>query len=104
MDELVCCDDHPGWLSFLFGNYEFSLYGVILGASILSFFGILIIRYRGQLISGLFGTWALTHRLNASVIRERVLIVGSGRTAENIAGFNGASNVFRKIPDRRFYR
>lgn len=73
---------------FYSGITSLRFYGVILGASILSFFGVLIIRYRGQLISGLL-SWVLTHRLNASVIRERVLIVGSGRTAENIAWLMG---------------
>ena len=59
-------------------------YGVILGASILSLFGIIIVRYRWRLISGLVSR-LLKHRLNTLAIRERILIVGSGRTAEHIA-------------------
>ncbi|MBI5944538.1 MAG: sugar transferase [Chloroflexi bacterium] len=69
-----------------FGSLRF--YGVILGASLLSLLGIIVIRYRGQLISGLISR-ILTHKLNSSVIRERVLIVGSGRTAENMAWLMG---------------
>lgn len=59
-------------------------YGVILGASLLSLFGMIVFRYRGRLVSGLLSK-LLIHRLNAHSARERVLVVGSGRTAEHIA-------------------
>ena len=60
------------------------MYGVLLAASILSLFGIIVVRYRWQLISGVLSRM-LKHRINTLAIRERVLIVGSGRTAEHIA-------------------
>jgi lipopolysaccharide/colanic/teichoic acid biosynthesis glycosyltransferase len=60
------------------------IYTLILGASTLSLFGIVVIRYRGRLVSGLVNR-LVTHQLNTRAIRERVLIVGSGRTAEHIA-------------------
>ena len=59
-------------------------FGVILGASILSLFGIIIVRYWGRLASGL-ASRLINHQLNAQTIRERVLIVGSGRTAEHLS-------------------
>jgi lipopolysaccharide/colanic/teichoic acid biosynthesis glycosyltransferase len=59
-------------------------YFVIFGSSILSLLGVIIARYRGRLISSLWNL-LLTYRLDKQVIRERVLIVGSGRTAEHIA-------------------
>ena len=59
-------------------------YIVILGSSILSLLGIIIIRYRGQLMNGLLSL-VLTRQLDAGATRERVLLVGSGRTAEHIA-------------------
>jgi FlaA1/EpsC-like NDP-sugar epimerase len=69
---------------FYMGFTSLRMYGLILGASILSLFGIIAVRYRGRLISGAISR-VLKHRLNAHGIRERVLIVGSGRTAEHIA-------------------
>ena len=60
------------------------IYSVILGASILSLLGISVIRYRGRLLNGLLSR-LLTHQPNTRAIRERILIVGSGRTAEHIA-------------------
>jgi lipopolysaccharide/colanic/teichoic acid biosynthesis glycosyltransferase len=66
------------------GFTSLRLYGVILGASILSLLGIIVIRYRGQLISGLISR-LLVHQLDTRATRERVLLVGSGRTAEHIA-------------------
>ncbi len=59
-------------------------YIVILGSSVLSLLGIIIIRYRGQLMNGLLSL-VLTRQLDAGATRERVLLVGSGRTAEHIA-------------------
>ena len=69
---------------FYLGFTSLRIYGVILGASILALFGIIAVRYRGRLISGALSR-VLKHRLDAHGIRERVLIVGSGRTAEHIA-------------------
>ena len=66
------------------GFASLRIYGVILGASILSLFGIIIVRYRGQLLKGLFSLM-LARQLGSRVTRERVLLVGSGRTAEHIA-------------------
>jgi lipopolysaccharide/colanic/teichoic acid biosynthesis glycosyltransferase len=59
-------------------------YIVILGSSILSLLGVIIVRYRGQLFNGLL-SFVLTRQLDARATRERVLLVGSGRTAEHIA-------------------
>jgi lipopolysaccharide/colanic/teichoic acid biosynthesis glycosyltransferase len=55
---------------------------VILGASMLSLAGVIFIRYRRRIIS-----WLLVHihSTRQRALRERVLIVGSGRTAEHIA-------------------
>lgn len=69
---------------FYLGFTSLHIYGVLIGASILCLFGIIIVRYRGRLISGLLSR-LLTHRLHTQATRERVLIVGSGRTAEHIS-------------------
>lgn len=66
------------------GIKSLRIYSVILGASALSLFGIIIIRYRGRLVSGLLSR-LLTRQIETQATRERVLIVGSGRTAEHIA-------------------
>jgi lipopolysaccharide/colanic/teichoic acid biosynthesis glycosyltransferase len=73
-------------LSFYYysGFTSLRFYGVILGSSILSLLGIIIIRYRGQLFNGVLSRLS-TRRLNTQATRERVLLVGSGRTAEHIA-------------------
>jgi FlaA1/EpsC-like NDP-sugar epimerase len=71
-------------LYYYLGFISLRMYGVILGASMLSLFGNIIIRYRGQLINSMMSR-LLTHRLDRRITRERVLIVGSGRTAEHIA-------------------
>ena len=71
-------------LHYYFGIYRLRIFGVILSSSLLSLSGIIIIRYRERLISGLLSR-LLTRRLNTHAVRERVLIVGSGRTAEHIA-------------------
>lgn len=71
-------------IHFYLGFTSLRFYGVFLGTSILSLFGIIIVRYRWRLISGLVSR-LLNHRLNTLAIRERILIVGSGRTAEHIA-------------------
>ena len=69
---------------FYLGFTNLSIYGVLIGASILSLSGIIIVRYRGRLISGLLSR-LLTPPLHTHETRERVLIVGSGRTAEHIS-------------------
>lgn len=58
--------------------------GMILVSSMLSLAGIVFVRYRQRLIDGLISR-LLTHRLELPTTRERVIIVGSGRTAEHIA-------------------
>jgi lipopolysaccharide/colanic/teichoic acid biosynthesis glycosyltransferase len=58
--------------------------GIILGTSILSLFGIIGMRYRERLINGILSR-LLSRQPNTRAVRERVLIVGSGRTAEHIA-------------------
>jgi len=60
------------------------VFGIILVSSMLSFSGIIFVRYRKRLIDG-FSSRILTYRLNSRTTRERVIIVGSGRTAEHIA-------------------
>lgn len=60
------------------------IYGIVLIASILSLAGITFIRYRRRLMGG-FLSRVLIYRLTTPPIRERVVIVGSGRTAEHIA-------------------
>jgi len=65
------------------GFKSFEVFGIILIASMLSFAGIVFMRYRGRLIEG-FLSRLFPSRL-ASATRERVIIVGSGRTAEHIA-------------------
>ena len=69
---------------YYLGFTELRIYSVILAASILSLAGLIFIRYRGRLMGGLVSRIS-THRLNSGATRERVLIVGSGRTAEQLA-------------------
>jgi lipopolysaccharide/colanic/teichoic acid biosynthesis glycosyltransferase len=71
-------------IHFYLGFTGLRTYGVILGASLLSLPGIIFVRYRDRLTGGLLSR-ILNHRLNSEAVRERVLIVGSGRTAEQIA-------------------
>ncbi|MBV6466373.1 MAG: hypothetical protein DYG87_00030 [Anaerolineae bacterium CFX3] len=56
----------------------------VLAASLLTLLGMTAVRYRRRLAAGLFHQ-ALTRRAPAGAARERVLVVGSGRTAEHIA-------------------
>ncbi len=58
--------------------------GMILAASLFSLAGIISVRYSGRLINGLFSRLRPA-KPNTAALRERVLIVGSGRTAEQIA-------------------
>jgi lipopolysaccharide/colanic/teichoic acid biosynthesis glycosyltransferase len=60
------------------------VFGTVLVSSLLSLLGIVFIRYRKRLVDGFFSR-LLTYRLKSRVTRERVIIVGSGRTAEHIA-------------------
>ncbi len=66
------------------GFRDLRTFGIILGGSVLSLSGIIFIRYRDRLIDGLFSR-LLNHRINSLTTRERVIIVGSGRTAEHLA-------------------
>ena len=66
------------------GVQSLLVYGMALTASLLSFFGVLAVRYNGRLVSAVLSR-LLTYRLRNHEIRERVLVVGSGRTAEHIA-------------------
>ena len=66
------------------GYTSLRIYGVIIGASILSLSGIIFVRYRDRLVGGLLSRLA-AHRLSSRATKERVLIVGSGRTAEQMA-------------------
>jgi lipopolysaccharide/colanic/teichoic acid biosynthesis glycosyltransferase len=69
---------------FYLGFTGLNIYGLLIGASLLALFGIIVVRYRGRLISGLSSRLS-AQRLHAQKTRERVLIVGSGRTAEHIS-------------------
>lgn len=72
------------YLHYLLGRGNIINLGLLMGASSLALLGVMFVRYRGRLISvGL--SRLLTYRLRNHEIRERVLIVGSGRTAEHIA-------------------
>jgi FlaA1/EpsC-like NDP-sugar epimerase len=59
-------------------------YGLIMSASILSLSGLIFTRYRSHLLIGFLGRLARS-KISNVVTRERVLIIGSGRTAEHIA-------------------
>jgi FlaA1/EpsC-like NDP-sugar epimerase len=61
-----------------------AVFAIIVIASMLSLSGIVFIRYRRRLIDGFLSRW-LVSRLRSPATRERVIIVGSGRTAEHIA-------------------
>lgn len=69
---------------YYFGFKSLRIFALILGASVLSISGIIFIRYRGRLISSLLSR-LLTRQVNTQATRERVIIVGSGRTAEQMA-------------------
>lgn len=58
--------------------------GLIVIASVLALGGFVFARYRSRLITALF-VWYMRYIPGAQVTRERVLIVGSGRTAEHVA-------------------
>ncbi|HLO33117.1 MAG TPA: sugar transferase, partial [Anaerolineales bacterium] len=71
-------------IHYYLGFASLRVFGMILAASILSLSGIVFVRYRGRLMGGLFSRF-LAFRLKSPTTRERVIIVGSGRTAEHIA-------------------
>ncbi len=71
-------------LHFRLGLASLRVCGMIATASLLSLVGIVFIRYRERLLSGLLSRLA-AGLPNTQATRERVLIVGSGRTAEQIA-------------------
>ncbi len=73
-----------GYYYTQFGLTNLRTMGVILISSMLALTGFTFIRYRGRIVNGLVSRLAAI-RLDARVSRERVLIVGSGRTAEHIA-------------------
>ena len=56
----------------------------VVFASLLAFAGLVLVRYRSRLLSGLASHW-LESRGNAQVARERILIVGSGYAGQLIA-------------------
>ncbi len=72
------------YLHYFLGRGNLITYGLLMGASSLSLLGAMFVRYRGRLISGALSR-ILAYRLRSHEIRERVLVVGSGRTAEHIA-------------------
>lgn len=61
---------------------------LILTSSILSLLGILLVRYRTRLATAVLGRLE-AYQIASRATRERVLIVGSGRTAEHIAWLLG---------------
>ena len=73
-----------GFHYYQFGFTNLRTFGVILVSSILALVGFTFVRYRGRIVNGLVSRLA-SLRFDARVPRERVLIVGSGRTAEHIA-------------------
>jgi lipopolysaccharide/colanic/teichoic acid biosynthesis glycosyltransferase len=58
--------------------------GLVLMASMIALCGFVVVRYRSRLITGALSQ-IVRRRMKAHSVRERVLIVGSGRTAEHIA-------------------
>ena len=67
-------------------NYLFNIFplGVILLAGLFSFVGFTISRYRSRLFSGL--AWRLMRLRNGlAVARERVLIIGGGRSGQLVS-------------------
>jgi lipopolysaccharide/colanic/teichoic acid biosynthesis glycosyltransferase len=69
---------------YFLGFRNLRTFGIILGGSGISLSGIIFVRYRGRLIDG-FISRLLNHRINSLTTRERIIIVGSGRTAEHLA-------------------
>jgi lipopolysaccharide/colanic/teichoic acid biosynthesis glycosyltransferase len=59
-------------------------FSLILSASTLSLLGVIFVRYRSRLMVGLVNR-IIRSRVSTSIARERILIIGSGRTAEHTA-------------------
>jgi len=80
----------PAWLIasvlvFLI-NMQMGLFpwALVVVAAVLALAGFVFVRYRSRLIKSLL-VWISRYASSAQATRERVLIVGSGRTAEHIA-------------------
>lgn len=58
--------------------------GLMVTAAFVALFGFIAVRYRSRLITGLLSR-IVYMRAKATGVRERVMIIGSGRTAEQIA-------------------
>lgn len=69
---------------YYFGYKSLRFYGLIVGASMLALAGFVFSRYRSHFLVGILGRLARS-KINTVVTRERVLVIGSGRTAEHIA-------------------
>jgi lipopolysaccharide/colanic/teichoic acid biosynthesis glycosyltransferase len=67
-------------------NWQMAFFpwGMVFVASVIALGGFVLVRYRSRLITAL-SLWVARHAGNVLETRERVLIVGSGRTAEHIA-------------------
>ncbi len=61
-------------IDFYLGIFPF---GMILAATFLSFAGFVLVRYRQRILTGAMSRW-LTWRRDENLLRERVLIIGSG--------------------------
>ena len=66
------------------GFTSLGIYSLLIGSSILSLAGIVFIRYKERFLNSTWN-WLSTYRIDSRATRERVIIVGSGRTAEHIA-------------------
>ncbi len=71
-------------LHYYMGFTNLRVLGTILVSTMLSLSGMVFMRYRARLVDGMVSRLAAL-RLKFATNRERVLIVGSGRTAEHIA-------------------
>ena len=58
--------------------------GLVVIASLLSLVGFVVVRYRSRLATGLV-SYIMRYRARAHINRQRVLIVGSGHSAEHTA-------------------
>lgn len=80
----------PPWIialaiALIFCGYTKTLpLDLVLTASIIALVGFVSVRYRSRLITGFFSR-IMHARMNIWGVHERVLIIGSGRTAEQIA-------------------
>lgn len=83
-----------GLQAYAFGLSDARTVGLILASSILSLAGYTFVRYRRRLLRGLASRLAVNR---SQAPRERVLIVGSGRTAEHIAWLMGHPTYARKF-------